>query len=98
LGEEESCLFSSLRPGSHTCAARADGPHTPADSPRGARIVRHPGTDGPILLPERPVPHLFPTSHADGPRRPGGQFARISRTVRPIAADGPTSLFKFSLI
>jgi hypothetical protein len=26
LGEEESCLFSSLRPGSHTRATRADGP------------------------------------------------------------------------
>jgi hypothetical protein len=27
LGEEkESCLFSSLRPGSHTSVTRADGP------------------------------------------------------------------------
>jgi hypothetical protein len=70
----------------------------PADSPRGARTVWRPGADGPLLLPERPVPHLFPTSHADGPRRPGRQSARSIQTVRPIAADGPTSPFKFSLI
>jgi hypothetical protein len=71
---------------------------TPADSPRGARTVRPPGLDGPLLLPERPELHLFPTSRAYGPRRPGRQSARSSRTIRPITADGPTSLFNFSLI
>jgi hypothetical protein len=85
LGEEkESCLFSSPRPGTHTHVAHADG----LRRPREQFATR---ADGLLLLPERPVSHLFPTSHADGPRRPDGQSARSSRTVRPIAADGPTS-------
>jgi hypothetical protein len=92
LGKEKECLLVFIpRPGSHTHAARADGPRRP----RGQSARR---ADGPLLLPERPVPHLFPTSHADGPRRPGGHSSRSGRTVRPIAADGPTSPFKFSLI
>jgi hypothetical protein len=65
--------------------------NTPADGPRGARTVRTPGADCPLKLPEHPVLQLRPTSHADGPRCPGGQSARSSRTVRPVAADGPTS-------
>jgi hypothetical protein len=70
----------------------------PADSPRGAWTVRTQGADDPLLLPECLVMHLLPMSRADGPRGPGGQSARSSRTVRPIAVDGTTSLFNFSLI
>jgi hypothetical protein len=66
---------------------------TPADGPRGARTVRAPGADDPLLLPERPELHLRPTSHAGGPRCPGGQSARSSQTVRPVDTDGPTSFF-----
>jgi hypothetical protein len=70
---------------------------TPADGPRGARTVRAPGADSPLLLPERPEPHLRPTSHADGPRCPGGQSARSSRMVRPVAADSSNSSFKYNV-
>jgi hypothetical protein len=63
-----------------------------------ARTVRHPSADGPLFAPERPVSPLFPTSRADGPRRPGGRSARSGRTVRPTAADSPTFLYIFSLI
>jgi hypothetical protein len=81
---------------------RARNPRTArgalTDGPRGTRTVRHPGTDCPLFAPERPVLHLLPTSLADGPRRPGGQSASSGRTARPTVADGPTSLFNFSLI
>jgi hypothetical protein len=70
----------------------------PVDGSRGARTVQTQGADGPLLLPERPVLHLFPTSRANGLRCSGGQSARSRGTVRPIAADGPTSPFNFSLI
>jgi hypothetical protein len=59
--------------------------------PRGARTVRTPSADCPLLLPERPEMHLLSTSHANGPRCPGGQSARSRRMVRPVAVDGPTS-------
>jgi hypothetical protein len=64
---------------------------TPADSPRGAQMVRTPGADCPLMLPEHPEVHLRLTSHADGPRCPSGQSTRSSRTVRPVDTDGPTS-------
>jgi hypothetical protein len=84
-GKEERCLLDLIpRPGSHLRSARADGPRHPADSPRGARTVRTPSADGPLLHLECPVMHLLPTSHADGPRCPDGQSARSSQTVRPI--------------
>jgi hypothetical protein len=70
---------------------------TPADGPRGARTVRAPGADGPLKMPEPPEPHRCPTNHADGPRCPGGQSARSSRTVRQVETDGPTSFFYFSV-
>jgi hypothetical protein len=70
---------------------------TPADGPRGARTVRTPAADCPLMLPEQPVLHLLPTIRTDGPRYPGGQSARTSRTVRPVAADGPTTSFNFSV-
>jgi hypothetical protein len=69
-----------------------------ADSPQGARTVRHPGADGPLFAPERPAPPLLPTNRADDPRRPGGRSARNGRIVQPTTADSPTSLFNFILI
>jgi hypothetical protein len=70
---------------------------TTTDSPRGARTVRTPAADCPLMLPEQLVLHLLPTIRADGPRCPSGQSARTSRTVRRITADGPTSSFNFSV-
>jgi hypothetical protein len=88
-GRQLTLLIRDLGP---TGARQAPTVHdTLADSPRGARTVRTPGADCPLMRPEHPVLHLHPTSHADGPRCPGGQSARSSRTVRPVDADGPTS-------
>jgi hypothetical protein len=70
----------------------------PTDSLRGAQTVLHPGANGPLFAPECPVLLLFPTRRVDGPRCPGGQSAINGRTVRPTTAEGPTSLFNFSLI
>jgi hypothetical protein len=69
-----------------------------ADSPRGARTVRHPGADGPLFAPEHPELPLSPSSRANSPRRPGGRSSRSGRTVQPTAADRPAFLFFFSLI
>jgi hypothetical protein len=96
--EKDGCLTTSRGLGPTRAWHGRTVRDTPADSPRGERTVRTPGADCPLFLPERPKMHLLPMSHADGLRCPGGQSARSSRTVRPVAADGPTSLFKFSVI
>jgi hypothetical protein len=83
---KESWWLISPRPGTHLRATCVDCPRCPCG--RSARCA-----DGPLFPPERPVPPLLPTNHADGPRRPGGGSARNGRTVRPTAADSPTSLF-----
>jgi hypothetical protein len=95
----------SSRPRTHQRATCADSPRRPcgrsarcADGLRGERTVRHPGADGPLFAPERPVLPLFPASRADSPRRPGGRSARSGRTIRPTATDSPTFLYIFSLI
>jgi hypothetical protein len=99
LGKRRSLAsFSSCGLGPTGARHRWTVRDAPVDSPRGARTVRPPSVDGPLLLPERPELHLFSTSREDGPHRPGGQSARSGRTVWPIATDGPTSLFNFSLI
>jgi hypothetical protein len=46
------------------------------ESPRGAWMVRHPSTDGPLFASEPPVPPQAPSTRMDGLRRTGGQSVR----------------------
>jgi hypothetical protein len=100
LGKEclSACLFSSRGLGPTRVRHVRTVRDVHADSPRGARTVQTQGADGLLILTKRPEMHLLPTSRADDPRWPGGLSARTSGTVRPIAADGPTSPFNFGLI
>jgi hypothetical protein len=84
------CWLSTSRPWPHLRAECADSPRRTCK-----QSVRR--VDGPLFHPEPPVPPGAPSTRADDPRRTGGRSAKYGQTVRPTAADSPSSLFLFSL-